>query len=289
MDADPVPVLSHTVPAALDLTECDLRAAAPVHLEYLRNMGVKASFSASITVQGKLWGLIACHHTEPRTLSYHARRLTYFISRGFVMRLLAVQAKERMKLTDSIDHAMEELTRRLVTASKDAPDINEITDSLKELVQADYTVFISDHGIQKFDCPFSNDELLFIDEWYMGMNEDLLFTDQIHYMIPWLKISPENCSGLLAVRTPYRYEDGSNKWLRFYWIRKEFPHHVKWAGEPVKEESVDSETGVPYLSPRRSFAEWKELKRGFSRPWSTADLLTARKFRGSLLHWLRTR
>jgi light-regulated signal transduction histidine kinase (bacteriophytochrome) len=30
--------------------------------KYLRNMGVIASMSISIVLDGELWGLIACHH-----------------------------------------------------------------------------------------------------------------------------------------------------------------------------------------------------------------------------------
>lgn len=42
----------------LDLTFCHLRAMSPVHLVYLKNMGVESSMSIAVTVYGKLWGLI---------------------------------------------------------------------------------------------------------------------------------------------------------------------------------------------------------------------------------------
>ncbi len=50
----------------LDLSRCLLRSAAPVHREYLHNMGVRATLTASLIVGGRLWGLIACHHLTPR-------------------------------------------------------------------------------------------------------------------------------------------------------------------------------------------------------------------------------
>ena len=49
----------------LDLSFAHLRSVSPIHCEYLRNMGVGASMSISIVIDGKLWGLIACHHYEP--------------------------------------------------------------------------------------------------------------------------------------------------------------------------------------------------------------------------------
>ncbi|MFP2909760.1 GAF domain-containing protein, partial [Pyxidicoccus sp. 3LFB2] len=43
----------------LDLSGAALRSVSEVHLEYLRNMGVGASFSVSLLKDGALWGLIA--------------------------------------------------------------------------------------------------------------------------------------------------------------------------------------------------------------------------------------
>ena len=68
IDAVPVAVLpqldEHGQP--LDLSMSVLRSVSPIHIEYLKNMGVGASLSISIVVDGKLWGLFACHHYGPR-------------------------------------------------------------------------------------------------------------------------------------------------------------------------------------------------------------------------------
>lgn len=61
VNAAPVPILSGPT-KPLDLSMSMLRAVSPIHLEYLRNMGVEASMSISIVVEGRLWGLFACHH-----------------------------------------------------------------------------------------------------------------------------------------------------------------------------------------------------------------------------------
>jgi light-regulated signal transduction histidine kinase (bacteriophytochrome) len=45
-------------PRPLDLTFCHLRAMSPVHLIYLKHMGVDSSMSLAVTVYGRLWGLI---------------------------------------------------------------------------------------------------------------------------------------------------------------------------------------------------------------------------------------
>lgn len=65
-----VPAANPITGAALDMTFCVLRAMSPVHIEYLKNMGVAASMSISILKDGRLWGLIACHHGQAKLVPH---------------------------------------------------------------------------------------------------------------------------------------------------------------------------------------------------------------------------
>ena len=65
-----------------DLSAAVLRSVSPVHLEYLANMGVKASMSVSLLDRGRLWGLIACHHYQgPHRPAYNDRTVAEFLGR----------------------------------------------------------------------------------------------------------------------------------------------------------------------------------------------------------------
>ncbi len=58
----------------LDLSFSVLRSVSPIHLEYMANMGVRASMSISLIVRDRLWGLISClNHTGPRRVSHQMR------------------------------------------------------------------------------------------------------------------------------------------------------------------------------------------------------------------------
>lgn len=299
VDAATAPLISTLADATLNLTHCDLRSVAPVHLEYLRNMGVKASFSVSLLLQGKLWGLIACHHPLPRYLGYPLRRLCHYIARAFAIRLLAIQARNRLRLVDSVEHRIDDLTRRLVQVETEGTLPAEVSERLLEMLEADGAMLVSAEGLYRIrpgasrsnreaaspDQELPEEELLYLDEWFMGLDTELIAETSIQARCPWMTIAPQRICGLLAIRTPVRDRDGSISWLRFYWWRSELPQHVRWAGAPQKRVDRD-ERGIPYLSPRRSFEEWRELKRGASKAWSSGDLLTAKKFRGSVLRWL---
>ncbi|RYE92056.1 MAG: GAF domain-containing protein, partial [Oxalobacteraceae bacterium] len=68
----PVDALEPGTPP-LDMTYSILRSVSPIHIEYLKNINVAASMSVSIVVNGKLWGLIACHHQQAHRVPYAVR------------------------------------------------------------------------------------------------------------------------------------------------------------------------------------------------------------------------
>ncbi|MFL5282935.1 MAG: GAF domain-containing protein, partial [Rhodopila sp.] len=65
VEFDPVPLkpqLSPVTGSQLDMSLCVLRSSSPIHVQYLKNMGVRATLVVSLLVGGRLWGLISCHH-----------------------------------------------------------------------------------------------------------------------------------------------------------------------------------------------------------------------------------
>ena len=67
------PALNPITGKPLDLSFSVLRSVSPMHLEYLANMGVDASMSLSLVIEGRLWGLIAGHHRTPRYVPHAVR------------------------------------------------------------------------------------------------------------------------------------------------------------------------------------------------------------------------
>jgi light-regulated signal transduction histidine kinase (bacteriophytochrome) len=74
----PVPLVPQICPVTsgpLDMSDCILRSVSPIHIQYLKNMNVTASMSVSIVRDGALWGLVACHHTSSKLVSYEVRKV----------------------------------------------------------------------------------------------------------------------------------------------------------------------------------------------------------------------
>ncbi|MDX5438676.1 MAG: GAF domain-containing protein, partial [Pontibacter sp.] len=65
-----IPIINPLTQRFTDLSDCNLRSVAGVHLEYLANLNIMASMSLPIIIDNKLWGLISCHNKTARNPSY---------------------------------------------------------------------------------------------------------------------------------------------------------------------------------------------------------------------------
>ena len=75
----------------LDMSLCYLRSMSPLHLQYLKNMGVTATLVVSLVREGRLWGLIACHHYTPRNLRYAVRAACELLAEVIATRIAAIE------------------------------------------------------------------------------------------------------------------------------------------------------------------------------------------------------
>jgi two-component system, chemotaxis family, sensor kinase Cph1 len=146
------PDLDPETKAPLDLSHSVLRSVSAVHIEYLKNMGVGASMSVSIIVDGKLWGLFACHHMTPYRAS-HAVRLSCTVLTQ-VVSILVSQTEARLRLAN--DHRTQELSQRIATELSDADDLvaglTAAASAIIELVDCDCAFAVVDQEAIPLHC-----------------------------------------------------------------------------------------------------------------------------------------
>ena len=99
-----VPDVGHTASALLalpavgpvDLSPSVLRSVSPVYIDYCRRMGVQATLVGSLVVDGRLWGLVACHHgAGPRYAGPEARDAFAGFCEGIAGRIEIDALRER--------------------------------------------------------------------------------------------------------------------------------------------------------------------------------------------------
>lgn len=101
----------------------------------------------------------------------------------------------------------------------------------------------------------------------------LVAVDELQEVLPDWASQCETCSGALFLPLPPSTTDA------IIWFRPELARVITWAGDPRKPTMADTNDR---LSPRHSFAAWRELVRGHSEPWQEADRATARELQRTI-------
>ena len=108
----------------LDQIQCFLRGLSPVHLSYLRNMGVRATLTLSIVCDDMLWGLIACHHHEPKVPPHQVReglrQICELVAEVSIMRIESLSKIESVRTRLSLDRLLNRV-RQALTVARDIP------------------------------------------------------------------------------------------------------------------------------------------------------------------------
>ena len=290
IDAVDVPILSQDG-AWADLSLSDLRAVSQVHIQYLRNMGVTASLSFSVALSGQLWGLIACHHSQPRDLALPIRERCAEMAQVFTLAIAGYQSTRRLIEVSESDQDIAVLLEALRQTQAGREHMTDASldqtrfvgpalgDALLALVGASGATLIEGHTVISFGLTPEQDAVRAIHEWLKeSVSEPVFATDALPHLVPELAAIADRASGLLAVRIGRTGAPGQRTFL---WWRPEQPHTVYWAGDPRKSAMFDAQSQT--LSPRSSFERWIETTAGHSEPWADASMLRAKKFRSLIL------
>lgn len=261
----------------LDLSHAHLRSVSSIHCEYLRNMGVSASMSISVIVDGVLWGLIACHHYSPRKLPMAERVAAEMFGQFFSLQLEAL--KQRRKL-DTATRARASLDRFLRLASHHGNVTELLKDhlpDLQRLIPCDgiglwMNGTLTTHG--STPPPAAIPALASIVNASAG-NGQIWATHCLYEHLPGAESYFEDASGVLALpisQIPRDY---------LFFFRKEVVQTLDWGGNPDKSY----ETGPlgDRLTPRKSFAIWKETVKMQAQPWTDSDREIAEAARSALV------
>ena len=266
---------------ALDMSDSILRSVSPIHLQYLKNMGVAASASVSIVKDGILWGLIACHNETPLTIAYDiratCRTLASNLARQIKNREEADAYRERLRLRGSQDDTIALLSRHGSLEEEIAGHV----DDLSRLIPCDgFAVLRGKELSLTGACPPEQDVKTLAD-WLIGKSVELVFsTNRLVASYPAAEKFQGVAAGVLTVLLSVE-----ERWL-LIWFRAEEVQVVKWAGNPHK--AVELKPGET-LSPRSSFEAWQETVHGHSRRWTLAEIEAAGRLRQELLEFRQNR
>lgn len=264
--------------APLDLTHSVLRAVSPIHIQYLKNMGVAASFSISLISHGELWGLIACHNYSPKFIDYKAREASKLIGQ-----ILSPALEYRLGEEDSEKFAV--LNQTVSTLIKYIEKESDILSSLtanaitiNDICASSGAVLVFDNKITSIGATPNNDEIKEIVKWVINNSQDMLFyTHRFPTIFPAAEKYGDFASGLFACILS---RELSEMILIF---KPEQKQSINWAGNPEKAVVAASD-GSLQLSPRKSFEKWTEIVRHSSEKWSRAEIAALVNLREQVIY-----
>lgn len=267
----------------LDLTDSVLRAVSPIHIQYLKNMGVKASFSVSLIADGELWGLIACHHYTPHLIDYRKRNSCKVIGQILSTSLIYKENEEDKEQKASFRENMLDMLK-LVRSAWDIPSaLMDVHNNLLNITEASGAALLYEDKIYTLGETPSSEEISAISKWLHHYSKNQVYqTNQLSKVYADAAEFKNVASGLMSCALSREL----NEYI--LWFKKEMPQTVKWAGNPEKPVQVDAD-GLMSLSPRRSFEVWTEEVEGVSAPWTSNEIGVAMKFREELVHIINER
>jgi len=268
------PVMNPLTRSFIDMSDCNVRGVAAVHLEYLANMGVTASMSTRLLHNDRLWGLIACHHRKARQLPFELCSIFELLSQVISARIHSLQNKEKHEFAT---HVQETYTR-LVEQVYDRNDINKgLLDgntSLLHLFSAQGAAMIRDDKIFTVGAVPDNEAIRELIFWLQTRRHDrILHTEQLSADFDKASDHIGIASGLLAIPiNPARDE--------FVLIfRAEVKKVIDWGGDPSGRIVYEDEKNY---HPRHSFKQWRQIVNGAALPWKEEELMAGTTLRSFL-------
>jgi diguanylate cyclase (GGDEF)-like protein len=270
-------LLPSTLPdgSPLDQSHSLLRGFSEVHQTYLKNMGVRATMSLSIVCDGKLWGLIACHHYEPRIPPHHVRdtlrQVCELVAGVSAMRIETLSQLAAVNNAVALNQVLVRIHQAVL---EDEPISEVLARFVPELLAAfQASAFCLSIGDLQFlggstqsaaSASETTREVAARFGAAHGPSGVLAVTDLLTSNGAALSTLPA-AAGLLAAQD-------SGQTLDFCaFTRSEVVREVDWAGAPLKETSR-APNGRVRLEPRRSFDVWKQTISGTARAWSPMEV-----------------
>ena len=250
----------------LDLTYSQLRAVSPIHIQYLKNMGVVSSFSISLIYKRELWGLIACHSYIPRFIDYKSRESSKLIGQILSSALEFRQDEENQQLHDLFKNNVGQLAKYLQGTGSIEDSLTREDVNLLDVVDATGVVFVYEKNIIKLGLTPDDEQLTGMINWIKGNIKELVYyTDNLSAVYPEACKYKHLASGIMLSVLSAELDE------YVIWFKPEQIKTIKWAGNPDKPVETGG-NGLMDISPQHSFEAWSQTVSGASATWSTEEI-----------------
>lgn len=268
VDAAPSALLASSDAKTIDLGLSSLRSVSPVHIEYCRNMGVRATLVGSLVVDGILWGLVSCHHCSgPLPVPPADRDALGDLCDDLAAQIGTARLRRRLLRQQRLATLRTQLVgtiRRIdLRALLRQPESSRVL----QVMDADGFALVAGDAIHCAGHTPSEDRIrALVQHPRASVGGPVRFAS--HALAADLDIADDwaGVAGAVVVAVETIPQ------ALMVWFRAERSHGVRWAGDPRHPHHTHADGRI---SPRQSFATFLERVRGQSLPWAPEELASA--------------
>nr|AHZ64004.1 phytochrome [Cylindrocystis sp. VAZE] len=265
----------------ISLAGSTLRGVHGCHSQYMVNMGSNSSLVMAVIINDheeagavagpstqsphkgrKLWGLVVCHHTTPRSVPFPLRAACEFLMQVFGLQLnmeveLAAQVREK--------HILRTQTLLCDMLLRDAPvGIVSQSPNILDLVKCDGAALFYGGRFWLLGITPTEEQVRDIAKWLLEAHKDStgLSTDSLADAgYPNASsLGVDVCSMAAARITQKDF---------LFWFRSHAEKEIKWAG--ARQDPRDGDDGRR-MHPRSSFKAFLEVVKQRSLPWEDVEM-----------------
>lgn len=270
VDESPIaltPSMQESQRPALDLSMSMVRSVSPVHIAYLKNMGIRSSFSVSLVFEGKLWGLLACHNNKPMYIDQKKRLVCESLGHLYAWQLHTKtlhQKKEkfqaRQRKLNNIVHQLTSYPNPLEAITKKEKGLLDVADSCGMAVITPVDKYLvgktpSDRVLDKL-----LDKLVIVD------SEESIAISRLADEVT------ADCD-LNGIRGMYISCVSAKLGYYTVWFREQKDKTIRWAGRDAANKDIGKA-----LTPRNSFDMYLQSVADESVAWTEDDQLIIEGF-----------
>lgn len=278
VDYQPVPLVSRRADierAPVDLSLANLRSVSPIHIEYLQNMGVRATMVISIVVGERLWGLISCHHYRPRRINFALRTVCELL--GHMLSWQVGSRREAALVQEQIraNATLSSFSERLAAATDLTTAMGDFAPALLSLFESSALAQRSDGLLRRFGpAPDAAVCERIAAALKRRIENGVAATHSVRELLAESdSVVPASASGALLVTLAESEED------YLLLLRPELARTIDWSGDIRSKVRLPGGT----LHPRASFELWREVVRDQSLPWTQIEKASAYGLRSRFL------
>jgi light-regulated signal transduction histidine kinase (bacteriophytochrome)/CheY-like chemotaxis protein len=272
-----VPLIGGADPVVTaDLSLSVLRMTAPCCRGFFRDMGLRAAVSIALTSEGRLWGILSCHHRAPASLPSARRALCETVGQVTAMMLANLRARGQRDDVAARRGFFARLSDRLAALPNDpaalATALGEQAAGVLGLCDATGAVIrLAGRTIGLGATPGGGADDALLDALLPRAADAPIAWDSVGELLGPAGMAVSGFAAAGALLLPLAYAAGD----AIAWLRPEQALTVRWGGV-----ADAAEAGLaPDAASRRSLAVWQEEVRGRSAPWQPAHLEAAEDMR----------